>query len=67
MKQIEKILQYFDELYPNPKCALNFTTPYELLVAVILSAQCTDIRVNVVTKDLFMVANTPEKMINLRE
>lgn len=67
MKQIEKVLQYFDELYPDPKCALNFTTPYELLIAVILSAQCTDKRVNIVTKDLFSVANTPEKMISLGE
>ena len=49
------------------KPALNFTTPYELLVAVILSAQCTDNRVNVVTKSLFARANTPEKMLTLSQ
>ena len=47
------------------KPALNFNTPYELLIAVILSAQCTDERVNKVTKVLFERANTPEKMVTL--
>lgn len=65
MKKVEKIISYFDELFPNPKCALNFSSNYELLVAVILSAQCTDARVNIVTKTLFGVANTPEKMLEL--
>lgn len=65
MKKIDKILNYYNELFPTAECALNFTTPYELLVAVILSAQCTDKRVNVVTKELFKIANTPEKMIVL--
>ena len=65
MKKVEKIISYFDELFPNPKCALNFSSNYELLVAVILSAQCTDARVNIVTKTLFDVANTPEKMLEL--
>ncbi len=55
----------FDKLYPSPKCELEYTSPYELLVAVILSAQCTDKQVNEVTKELFKVANTPEKMIML--
>jgi len=48
--------EYFDRLsqmYPNPKCALNFTNAWELLVATILSAQCTDKRVNMVTPGLF--------------
>ena len=53
------------EEYPNPKPALKFNTPYELLVAVILSAQCTDERVNKVTAELFKVADTPEKMVAL--
>jgi len=65
MKKVEKIISYFDELFPNPKCALNFSSNYELLIAVILSAQCTDTRVNIVTKTLFEVANTPEKMLEL--
>lgn len=67
MKSVDITLKYFNELYPDPKCALEYTTPYELLVAVILSAQCTDKRVNIVTEELFKVANTPEKMIALGE
>lgn len=47
--------------------ALNFSTPYELLVAVILSAQCTDERVNKVTRKLFAAANTPGQMLKLSE
>ena len=67
MQKVDEILQYFDNLYPNPVCALEFNSPYELLVAVILSAQCTDKRVNIVTKQLFTLANTPEKMLKLGE
>lgn len=67
MKNTKQIFDYFDELYPNPKCALNFSNPFELLIAVMLSAQCTDKRVNIVTKDLFKLASTPEKMLNLGE
>lgn len=65
MKKIEAIISYFDELYSSPECALNFSSPFELLVAVILSAQCTDKRVNMVTPKLFEVAPTPEKMLEL--
>jgi len=50
------------EHYPNPHCALNFTNPFELLVATILSAQCTDVRVNIVTEDLFRTWPTPQAM-----
>lgn len=46
--------------YPNPHCALNFSNPFELLVATILSAQCTDVRVNKVTEELFKIFPTPE-------
>ncbi len=67
MSKIDKILCCLDEFYPNPQCALNFSSPYELLVAVILSAQCTDKRVNVVTEQLFKLANTPEQMLSLGE
>lgn len=67
MEKVTKILAYFDELHPDPKCALNFSNNYELLVAVILSAQCTDERVNKVTPLLFKLANSPEKMISLGE
>ena len=65
MKKVDGILSYLDELYEKPECALNFSTNYELLVAVMLSAQCTDKRVNIVTKELFKVANTPDKMLKL--
>lgn len=64
-KNILEIVKRVDELYENPKCELNFNTNYELLVAVILSAQCTDKRVNQVTSELFKEYNTPEKMITL--
>ena len=56
-----------DKLYENPKCELVFSSNYELLVAVILSAQCTDKRVNQVTSELFKEFNTPEKMITLSQ
>ena len=49
----------------SDKPALEFTTPYELLVAVILSAQCTDERVNKITRELFKEYNTPQKMVTL--
>lgn len=67
MKKVDEILNYFNELHPNPECALHFSNNYELLVAVVLSAQCTDERVNKVTPLLFKLANTPEKMLKLGE
>ena len=54
-----------ERLYPDAQPALHFNSPYELLVAVILSAQCTDERVNKVTAELFKEYNTPEKMLTL--
>lgn len=65
MMRVEKIRSYFNELYPNPKCALDYSSNYELLIAVMLSAQCTDARVNIVTKKLFALASTPEQMLKL--
>ena len=50
---INEITAYLDELYPNPKCELNYNKDYELLIAVVLSAQTTDKRVNKVTEVLF--------------
>ena len=66
-RQIQKIFQEFENLYPDAKPALQFRSPYELLVAVILSAQCTDERVNKVTKVLFENYNTPQKMLTLSQ
>ena len=53
MNRIEEILSYLDELFPNAYCELNYTKDYELLIAIVLSAQTTDKRVNKVTKVLF--------------
>ena len=50
---INTILEYLDELYPNPKCELNYNKDYELLIAIVLSAQTTDKRVNKVSEVLF--------------
>ena len=63
----KEALRILSELYPNPRPELNFASPYELLIAVMLSAQCTDKQVNKVTAELFKVADTPEKMIALDE
>lgn len=54
-------------MYPNAETELVFHSDYELLVAVMLSAQCTDKRVNVVTAELFKEYNTPDKMITLSQ
>lgn len=53
MNKVSIIEEYIDNLIPNPKCELNYTKDYELLIAVMLSAQTTDKRVNIVTKELF--------------
>lgn len=63
----EKILSILRELYPDARPALHYRSPYELLVAVILSAQCTDERVNKVTEVLFREHNTPQTMLLLSE
>ena len=52
-ERYEHFVKYFSKHQPNPKTELEYSNPYELLVAVILSAQCTDKRVNIATKDLF--------------
>ena len=61
------IQKELDKLYPNPKPPLNFVNSYTLLIAVLLSAQCTDDRVNIVTKDLFKLAKNPKDMLKLGE
>lgn len=58
----EAILNILHETYKDTKTALNYNSPFELLIAVILSAQCTDERVNVITARMFPRLNTPEKM-----
>ena len=54
-----------DELFPDPPIPLDYSDPYTLLVAVVLSAQCTDARVNIVTKELYKKAKTPKAMVKL--
>lgn len=66
-KEKQLALAMLKNLYPDAKPALLYTTPYELLVAVVLSAQCTDERVNIVTRELFKEYSTPEKMITLSQ
>lgn len=66
-EKARKILEGLAALYPDAKPALEFRSPYELLVAVILSAQCTDERVNKVTAVLFKEHDTPEKMLSLTQ
>jgi endonuclease-3 len=60
--RIAAILKGLDEAYPNVKCALDHRSPWELLVATILSAQCTDVRVNIVTPELFKRFPSPAAM-----
>lgn len=60
--RLQAILAALDRLYPNATCALHHRNPWELLVATILSAQCTDERVNMVTPQLFARFPTPEAM-----
>jgi len=60
--RIAAILKALDEAYPRVECALTHHSPWELLVATILSAQCTDVRVNLVTPELFRRFPTPQKM-----
>ena len=61
----QQALQILAQVYADARPALVYSTAYELLVAVILSAQCTDERVNKVTKELFKEHNTPETMLQL--
>ena len=65
MKTYDEKIKRVIDLYPERTCELNYSTPFELLVAVILSAQCTDKRVNEVTKKLFKVASTPQAILEL--
>jgi len=58
-------MEILDRHYPNPEIPLNYLNPYTFLIAVLLSAQCTDARVNLVTPALFAKAPSPEKMLLL--
>ncbi|MFO7775972.1 MAG: endonuclease III [Candidatus Hydrogenedentota bacterium] len=63
-ERVREIIQRLAEAYPDARCSLDFETPLELLVAAILSAQCTDERVNVVTKELFKRFKTAQDYLD---
>ena len=65
--QIITIMERLKKANPNPKSELEYVNPYTLLVAVVLSAQATDKSVNLATKELFKVADNPQKMLKLGE
>lgn len=64
-KQTAEIIKRLKKKYPDAHCELNYTNPFELLVATILSAQCTDVRVNKVTADLFRKYRKPQDYIEV--
>ena len=64
-EKADYILMRLEELYPETPIPLDHTDPYTLLIAVLLSAQCTDVRVNQITPKLFKLANTPEDMVKV--
>lgn len=64
-QRADNLLRRLEELYPETPIPLDHTSPFTLLVAVLLSAQCTDVRVNQVTPALFDLADTPEKMMTI--
>lgn len=62
-----EVIKRLRKAYPDAHCALNHTTPFELLIATILSAQCTDERVNIVTADLFRKYRGPADYLNVAQ
>lgn len=65
MARVEEILTVLNEMYPNAECELNHTNSFELLIAVMLSAQTTDKSVNLLTKTLFEKYHTPNDYLNV--
>lgn len=63
-ERAKEAVKRLKEIYPDAECALNFNSPFELLIATILSAQCTDARVNIVTADLFKKYTSPVAFAN---
>ncbi|MBU5228095.1 endonuclease III [Clostridium senegalense] len=66
-KTRDEVLKILSEVYAGVTCGLTFNSPFELLISTILSAQCTDERVNIVTKELYKDYNTPEAILELTE
>ncbi|WP_341818223.1 endonuclease III [Wolbachia endosymbiont (group B) of Ennomos erosarius] len=63
-KKVELIFEKFQQSNPAPKIELNYTNHFTLLVAIVLSARTTDVSVNKITRELFNIADTPEKMLS---
>ena len=66
-QRVRKIIRLLKRAYPDAKCSLNHSNAFELLIATILSAQCTDARVNIVTQDLFRKYRTPEDYLKVSD
>ena len=64
-ERVEYVAKKLEELFPETPIPLDHTDPYTLLIAVLLSAQCTDVRVNLVTPHLFKLADNPQDMVKL--
>src|SRR6266513_5268284 len=64
-QRVRKIIRLLKRAYPDAKCSLNHTNAFELLIATILSAQCTDARVNIVTQDLFRKYRKPDDYLKV--
>lgn len=64
-EESKKFVEILKTTYPNATCSLDFTTPFEMLVSVMLSAQCTDERVNKTTPSIFKICKTPEDFVNI--
>src|SRR5436190_9132786 len=62
-----EIIKRLKKAYPDAHCALIHTSPFELLIATILSAQCTDVQVNIVTADLFRKYRSPEDFLKVSQ
>lgn len=65
-RDISRIIQLLKKRFPNAECTLNYENPLQLLIATILSAQCTDARVNIVTKSLFQKYRRPEDFVKVK-
>src|ERR1041385_1876889 len=65
--RVRQIIKALKRTYPDAQCSLNHANPFELLIATILSAQCTDARVNLVTQDLFRKYRKPEDYLKVSE
>ncbi len=64
-EEIEFVIDELEKLYPDAKAELDYTNPFELLIATILSAQCTDVRVNIVTAELFKIVKEPKDIVDM--